>query len=379
MKQIKGLDTLRAFAVFFVLVQHFGVWFDNTSPSGRFIKDVLIPDGGAGVYLFFVLSGFLITSILLNAKNIDQGARPLSVLKNFYIRRSLRIFPVYYFLLFLLVAIDYPDVRKYFVYFATYTSNILTYRTNAWNSFSHTWTLAVEEQFYLLWPWLIIFVNNKYLRYVFFAAIITGIVSTYITLMQGHMTALLVFNSFDAFGLGSMYAWARLNDKRARQFETAIKILVVPTLIVYFSWKLNYLYPTPFSVPCLVKTVNSVIAMWLIILVVRNKSAWIGKYFLGNRFLNYIGKISYGLYLYHYVYLMYFCGKVNQYLYDITLPYPQVNKVIRDSHVDYWIQVAIMVLIASISYYLIEKPLLNLKKYFTYGSGKTHPISSAQK
>ncbi len=65
MEKIKGLDTLRAFAVFFVIIQHFGVWFDYTSPSGKFITNVLIPDGGFGVNLFFVLSGFLITSILL--------------------------------------------------------------------------------------------------------------------------------------------------------------------------------------------------------------------------------------------------------------------------------------------------------------------------
>ena len=160
MEKIKGLDTLRAFAVFFVIIQHFGVWFDYTSPSGKFITNVLIPDGGFGVNLFFVLSGFLITSILLKAKSAARDDQRLTLVKNFFIRRALRIFPIYYLLLFFLFFIDYPDIRHYFVYFVTYTSNILSWLTNSWNSFSHTWTLAVEEQFYLLWPWLIIFVND---------------------------------------------------------------------------------------------------------------------------------------------------------------------------------------------------------------------------
>ncbi len=367
MEKIKGLDTLRAFAVFFVIIQHFGVWFDYTSPSGKFITNVLIPDGGFGVDLFFVLSGFLITSILLKAKIAARGNDRFVLIRNFFIRRALRIFPIYYLLLFLLFAINYHDIRHYFIYFVTYTANILSWRTNSWNSFSHTWTLAVEEQFYILWPWLIIFVREKYLKYVFGAAIITGICSTYYNMeVQGHMGPLLVFNCFDAFGMGGLYAWARLGNDRLKRFETATKVLAVIALCLYFYWKIAQLRNYPLAGLSMIKTVNAVIALWLIILVINNRSAWIGKYLLGNRFLNYIGKISYGIYLYHYVYLGLLFNTVNGFLYRITLPYPALNKTIHDSHVDYWIEVSVMIGIAAISYALIEKPLLNLKKYFTY-------------
>ena len=367
MKQIKGLDTLRAFAVFFVIIEHFGVWFDHTSPSGKIITQVLIPDGGFGVNLFFVLSGFLITSILFNAKNANEGKRPLIIIKNFFIRRALRIFPIYYLLLFVLFLINYPDVRLYFWYFATYTSNILSFRNNSWNHFSHTWTLSVEEQFYLIWPWLITLVKDKYIKYVLFVCLFAGIGSSYIAVeIQKHIGPLLVINSFDAFGIGGIYAWARLNSERCERFERTVTVLVVPTLCIYFYLKIAAMNGVPLTGLFMVKTINSIISVWLVILVINNRSIWVGKYLLGNRFLNYIGKISYGIYLYHYAYIGFFFAYVNGFLYNITIQYPEINKIIHDHHVDYWIEVAIMIGIAAISYKLIEAPILNLKKRFNY-------------
>lgn len=365
--------------MFLVIMQHFGYWFDYTSVSGRFITVVLIPDGGFGLDMFFVLSGFLITSILLNAKNKSSEGGRFTVIKAFFLRRALRIFPVYYLLLLVLFIINYPDIRQYFWYFATYTSNILSYRTNSWNHFSHTWSLAVEEQFYLLWPWLVIYIPNKYLRYVFSVAVVGGLISTYIAVgVQGRIAPLLMLNCLDALGLGGLLALAKLNRQHYKRFCTAIKILVLPAVCFYFYWKAglfnNHVMPGLF----LMKSVNSVISVWIIILVLNNRSALIERYFLGNRFLNYIGQISYGIYLYHYAYTNYFFNYVNKFFYDITLPYPWLNKTVHDSHVDYWIEVAIMILIASVSYRFIEKPILNLKKYFNYNKVKPVVISSVQ-
>lgn len=367
MKQIKGLDTLRAFAVFFVIITHTGIWFDGTVTNGRFIRDVIIPGGDFGVHLFFVLSGFLITSILLNERKNIESSGGLTIISNFFARRTLRIFPIYYLFILLLYSINYPWVREHVWYCLTYTTNIFCYRTNSWNPVSHTWTLCVEEQFYLIWPWFILFVRGKYLKYVFIVAILTGIVSTwYSVTLTGHLAPFLVNGCFDAFGIGGLYAYARLDSVRTLKMERAIKYLAGCALCIYFYWKyctfagwpLGYLF-------FLSKTVNSIISLWLIILVINNRSERLRKYFLENRLLNHIGKVSYGIYLYHYIYNV-LHDPVHKWLIDATEPVPLVSNLIKDTHVYYWIHVAIIILIATLSYYLIEKPFLSLKRFFKY-------------
>ena len=366
MKRIPGLDVLRAFAVFFVLIEHFGVWFDHTSPSGKIIRDVIIPDGSFGVDLFFVLSGFLITSILLNSRNTPNKTRS-GIIKNFFVRRALRIFPIYYLLLIVLFIINYPDVRSNIGYFATYTSNILSWRTNTWNHFSHTWTLAVEEQFYLLWPWLIIFINEKYLKFVLFFAVAVGIISTYIAInVQHHFGSLLVFNCFDGFGIGGIYAWIRQKDDRTARFNSILKIIGIPVLIYYTYIKVGLAYNWYVPGIFLIKTIYSLVALCIINLVVNNKSDRANSYLLNNRPLNYIGRMSYGIYLYHYVYLNFFFAYVNKFLFDITQPYPKLQVFIHDHHTDYWIELSVVFLIASMSYHFIELPILRLKSRFAY-------------
>jgi peptidoglycan/LPS O-acetylase OafA/YrhL len=369
MKQIKGLDTLRAFAVLAVVITHFGIWFNGDASVGKFIASILIPPGGFGVNLFFVLSGFLITGILLNAKENKVGKA--AIIKNFYARRALRIFPIYYLLLFVLAAINYPDVRNYFWYFATYTSNILCYHTEKWNAYSHTWTLSVEEQFYLLWPWLMVLVNNKYIRYVLGAAVAIGVITPFIG-QAAHPARgpLLVFHSFDAFGLGGMLAWAIRDADRMRWFRITIKILAVPALAIFFYWRILDYYEKWFTGIFLIKPCQDVISAWLIMLVLENRSALVGKYLLGNRVLNYIGRISYGLYLYHFPYSQYFRGKVDSLLYGLTQDHHRLSAWVHDHALNYWIHIAIIIGISALSFELIERPLLRLKDHFRYNASE---------
>lgn len=132
------------------------------------------------------------------------GISQLTVFKNFYARRTLRIFPIYYLAitaLFILGPKTATDIRESFLYFVTYTSNFYFYE-NGWDGMlSHLWSLAVEEQFYLIWPWIVILVNKRFLPWIIALAIAIGIVG------QVTVGDILTFSCFDGFGIGALLAW----------------------------------------------------------------------------------------------------------------------------------------------------------------------------
>jgi peptidoglycan/LPS O-acetylase OafA/YrhL len=145
------LDGLRALAIIGV------VWFHAN--IGVF-RPGLISRGAAGVPLFFVISGFLITTLLLREQS-NTGAISL---RRFYLRRGLRIFPLYYGVLALYVALVFVTDKHstlgrefwgHLPYFLTYTSNWFVPRSSSRVIFFFAWSLATEEQFYFLWPWVV--------------------------------------------------------------------------------------------------------------------------------------------------------------------------------------------------------------------------------
>jgi peptidoglycan/LPS O-acetylase OafA/YrhL len=161
MNYIKQLDSIRAIAVFFVIIWH---WI----PRNSLIENLHI--GPFGVNIFFVLSGFLITRILLfNRSRAEASATSKTkVLKHFYSRRMLRIFPVYYLTILFAIVLNHwlslGVTTNEIVSNLTYTSNFFIYGTKAWPLSSlHFWSLAVEEQFYLAWPFINIILSQKIL------------------------------------------------------------------------------------------------------------------------------------------------------------------------------------------------------------------------
>ena len=148
---VKSLDGLRFLAVSLVLLDHWSNY------------KLGFPASNLGVSLFFVLSGYLITGILLKSKDKDQANNfgHAKSLKLFYIRRTLRIFPLYYFILAVLYLTNEPAVRANIFWLATYmTNNYIAYTQQWMGSFDHLWSLAVEEQFYLFFPFVIFFTTN---------------------------------------------------------------------------------------------------------------------------------------------------------------------------------------------------------------------------
>lgn len=151
LSHMKQLDGLRAIAVLSVLYYHF---YSNALPFGIM-----------GVRLFFVLSGFLITGILLQCRRLAEtgGQSSLFTLRRFYIRRFLRIFPLFYLVLLVSAVINLQGFRDGLWWHAAYLSNVYFAAGGNAGATIHFWSLSVEEQFYLIWPWLILYVPRAWL------------------------------------------------------------------------------------------------------------------------------------------------------------------------------------------------------------------------
>jgi peptidoglycan/LPS O-acetylase OafA/YrhL len=356
MKYIKQLDTVRAFAVFLVIIGH---WL----PPNNIVN--ITPNGFIGVTMFFVLSGFLISKILFDNKIEAEFLQiPKSkVIKSFYVRRALRIFPIYYFsILILLIISKYLsiDYTKSFIYLATYTTNFYIFKIQFWPEYiGHLWSLAVEEQFYLIWPFIILFSNKKYYLHLIVVFILVGVAGQYLT-GSLRMNGVLTFNCFDAFGIGALLAWQMVfKPNSLKKFYFKISIIAFVAAILFFVGLKNneWLY-----IP--LRTIIAFISLWLITYIVINHST--GnlklKFIFNNKILIWLGKISYGLYLYHNI----IPETLNRFVID-----KYFNPLLPDYLIKkHWGLVFVientilLILVSWLSYILIEKRFLNLKKYF---------------
>ncbi|HEY9152833.1 MAG TPA: acyltransferase, partial [Anaerolineales bacterium] len=237
-----GLDGLRAIAFLMVFLLH----SDN------------LGIGWAGVQLFFVLSGFLITGILLDLKK-RFSTRDYFV--KFYGRRFLRIFPLYYFYLFGMLALTswlenanfaVPQMelfRAQFPFAVSYIYNFFWMTTNNLSIFlSHFWSLCIEEQFYILWPLLIFLVPGKWMKQLFVTAIITGLlfrlgfaiayqIHPFSFVARGAWYGIyaLPFSHIDAFGFGAYLSQYEIPKPRKQLVFLIVFVPLVGYLTQFLS------------------------------------------------------------------------------------------------------------------------------------------------
>jgi peptidoglycan/LPS O-acetylase OafA/YrhL len=361
-KYIKEFDCIRAFAILSVLASH---WITVRNPQLNYFLSYC---GPLGVNVFFVLSGFLITKILLtNKKKIDNRNSSISsILVSFYIRRTLRIFPIYYLVILLLYLFSDStdsDLLTSYPYFLTYTSNIYFFCIGKFDGIlSHFWSLAVEEQFYLLWPVLILFARSKYVLSLIYLFIIIGIISQFL-LRDYTLSSILTITCFDSFGMGALLAWHLVYaDSSLKYFYMWTKRFVIISLIllVFSFWSCSWI-----QVP-LFRTLISILTLFILTHILHyslNGKPLPIKFIWYNKYLIFIGKISYGMYLYHNL-IPHFTQKALNNLLHVTsenmLPY-------KLGYVVMLIFNFILLLVLSwLSWKLIEKPFLRLKNYFDY-------------
>lgn len=286
-EHIPSLDGLRGLAILLVLFLHlfnYGFLYP------------LFSWGWMGVDLFFVLSGFLITGILVDTKH-KKG-----FIKSFLLRRALRTLPLYYGVLVIFAFIA-PHFRptawfsEYQIFFWTHTSNFLFHYKGFFNPLGHFWSLAMEEQFYIIWPFIVLFTNFKQIIWI---AIVFVMVSIILRMEVNNpiVTYGLPLAHLDGLSIGAIVAILyRLNrDALFRYSQLVVGVCCLIILVCqYFNRSLLHNQQAPLTI-----TIVSLFFGELLIASLRSPMV---KNILSNKVLLFFGKYSYAMYIFNSIFL----------------------------------------------------------------------------
>jgi peptidoglycan/LPS O-acetylase OafA/YrhL len=373
-ERTKELDGLRGIAVILVMALHIfkRASLFTANPTLHFITS-LTSVGWVGVDIFFVLSGFLITSILLKTKEKKD------YFKNFYMRRALRIFPLYFVcvavILYFIPVLDgvfVPEVPRVIPFLLLYQQNwINILGGDLWMTLylSVTWSLAIEEQFYLVWPAIVFFSRKETLLRISIgiiaASILARIIGVFFWGDIGQVTNFFFYNTFTRFEqlvFGALLAMAFIHaDWRERLRRISLPVFLL-FLIIFLGLCLASLPGVPHPIynnyPLTLAgyTVSSVFTAALIAYLMSNENSTMLHVFFRNRILVFFGKHSYAMYLIHMpiaLIFMEFFWKNGYRGWQIYVEYVALA-------------FGVTILISFITWHVFEKHMLNLKKYFEY-------------
>jgi peptidoglycan/LPS O-acetylase OafA/YrhL len=338
------MDGLRALAVFSVLYQH---WFHP-----------VISVGSWGVILFFVISGFLITRSLLTLRENGMPLRDAAV--QFFTRRALRLFPAYYLVLALGVALS-PEVLDHWAFYAAYLSNVLLAVGGKFIPLTPTWSLAVEEQFYIFWFFAVICMPVRLLRGSLIVTVSIAIAFRVIFVTPGHVMAIYLLPSCgDALAIGALLCLAERAGWviiRGAGFlaSTCLAIAVALSLSESVSSSIAFAL-SPLLIACA--------SGWAVWQSRTGFGGWVGT-LLGSRPVAYLGQISYGIYLYHMV--------TNELFHKV----PFLWRLGGTDWPRFCVHVVMTVALAALSYHVMEQPLLGLyrSKRVAEGSANFHTVA----
>ena len=372
----ENLDSLRFLAFFVVFVSHAALFLGFMSESSiyQWIKYNILVNGDLGVTFFFVLSGFLITFLLLKEREVSGSIS----LKNFYLRRILRIWPVYFIVLFM----GYLLIPYLFSLFGSPSLPMDTVPPSSawpWHTFFVTnfamsrslfasvptdilWSVGIEEQFYLLWPIVVILTPRRMLSKAVGLIVLTAFAFRGYFAYEPDVLAYSTFSAMSDLGVGCLLAIFVLSENVGRLRAMFNKIttwglyVLVFILTISRHWLVNYFseygYILNIFIPVLYLFISVLFAL---IIFEQNESG--NSIFKAGKLplLGRLGRISYGLYAYHpavYVFVLLIMTKVG-----ISINY---------SSVFMFVVVSASALIGTIyfskiSYVLVEKWFLKKK------------------
>ncbi|MGA2005887.1 MAG: acyltransferase [Terriglobales bacterium] len=367
-KRLPALDGLRGLAILAVFFYHYagGVGAHTTSSAVRALS-VVFALGWSGVDLFFVLSGFLITGILYDTQNDPEYYR------NFYARRVLRIFPIYYLLvviylcLGLFLGAQWKPAHLFFLVYLGYPAALI------WPSLTaavpslavtHLWSLSVEEQFYMAWPWLVAKLRTR--RAILLGCLVVAILALALRVCiwasgwNPDWATGFLFCRMDQLALGaaiSILIRGSLYERILRWAPVLAVCATAPVIAMFFVR-----HTVDRSDPVLWTIGYTLIASsyGTLLLLCLRPCSWVQALFSWSIWRTF-GKYSYGLYLYHFPLA--------------ALLSPMRENFVTRLH-SFWVGstlymlacLAVNLFIAAASFHFFESPIMGLKGRFSYTS-----------
>ncbi len=348
----QGLDGIRALAAFIVIVFHideslnlFGLSSLGTHRTGR---------AHLGVILFFVLSGYLITYLLLTEK---KKFGRIDITK-FYMRRILRIWPIYYIVLavsFFLLSINLVGANTNIfltsIFYSLFLSNVAFSLGFSLLTIAPLWSVAVEEQFYFFWPLLLNYSRKTFYVLTFFIIVYLALKFYLRFTENGSLFSLISMSAFDSMAVGGIGAYFVFSN------SGILKLFYHPALqiMAWFFFVTSVLYK-PFHIYSLIdKEIYSLFFLIIILNVSSNNKSLVK---LNNAFFNLIGQISYGLYVYHMIAICI----LSYVLKDMLI---HVNETFIKYVIVYFSVIFSTFIVAYGSYMFIEKRFLHYKQRFS--------------
>lgn len=384
MSRIPQLDAVRGIAILLIIIWHYGC-LGIQSGANPLLSRMLhyFSWSWSGVDLFFVLSGFLIGKILLENRDADNYFRV------FYSRRCCRILPIYFLVLglysifyFTGTAAQFPNAKWLFAMpfplwsYVLFVQNIFTVATGQFGPhwLGVTWSLAIEEQFYLFLPLLIRVVSKKNLPYCLLILIVIAPVTRFIIYLiyapHADLTRIALLPcKWDGLLLGVMAAYGYLDSSLRAKIEqnkgflyAALVILAAVTGVILSVWGRD-------SAPMMIVGFTTLALFYLsfILLSVFSKNHWI-NFLFANPILIFLGIHSYGIYLYHQI----ISGLCHGYLAGLTPSISNTRQLL--------ITVAalfVTVLTAYASWNCLEKPFIRLGHKMKYCAGRQNSYVSS--
>ena len=364
---LPNLNSLRAIAALMVIMCHL---LEGQSRTIVFLGNF----GSSGVTIFFVLSGFLITYLLLMEQKVFSKIN----INAFYFRRILRIWPLYFLILFIayvvipyfipedhLIEMDRRSLKSFLmnVFFLTNFTLILKLTPLI---IRVIWSIGIEEQFYIFWPWLIKMKEKKRIGLILLIIFFFPFSKLFFVLFEYYtgsnslqiISSIITVTRFDSMAIGGLFGILAFCKKIDFGYFTIRYESITSKKIqwgVYFSIFISYLIT--FIYPSLFQIINYILHPCLFAICIVNLATNSNSVLnIENNYMNYLGKISYGLYLIHQIVIYLVLARLKAFF--------KYDSVFLNYLLPYTITLAIIVFISGILYKYYESPFFRLKNKY---------------